>query len=426
MSQMAKVGAALAPVAALVLVGFLLRPLAAGEPVAREGSLDRAKPAAVLNAVSPDAVASAQARVAGAIEATVSLDGRAPSQPWIVEARPHDWFGDDRALRVATDAGGVARFDRVPTGSWVILSDRGGIDDSIEVEVSAGCTTRADLSLARGFRIEGEVVDRAGRPIADTEIFLTRLGRWDEDFVVARSDRDGRFTLDDVAGLAYVGARASGRAGSLLHVLVADRSEPVRRVHLVLAERGGAIAGRVVGPDGAPLANARVLVDADGFSRTMLADGSCGIGLHERIAWSGADGTFRVESISAGEHKVVVRSSRCVPFVSLVRVHPDVVAELAVTLVRGAVVTGRVRTAEGAPVEGAIVSSGRGTFFSESSIARSGRDGSFRLEGLPTGELVVFANASELGMAQAIARAVLGAETQVDLRLERDDGLVDR
>jgi hypothetical protein len=197
-------------------------------------------------------------------------------------------------------------------------------------------------------------------------------------------------------------------------------------VRLVLAERGGAIAGRVVGPDGAPLANARILVDADGFSRTMLADGSCGIVFHERIAWSGADGTFRVESIAAGEHKVVVRKARSVPHVSLVRVDLDVVAELAVTLAPGAVVIGRVRTAEGAPVEGAIVSSGRTTLFSESSIARSGRDGSFRLEGLPAGELVVFANASELGMAQTIAQAGLGAEARVELRLERDDGLVER
>jgi len=109
-----------------------------------------------------------------------------------------------------------------------------------------------------------------------------------------------------------------------------------------------------------------------------------------------------------------------------VQVEPDVTANVEAALTPGAVASGFVRTADGSAVAAANVSCGRGNSFSESSFAVTGADGAFRLEGLPLGQVVLFAEAGERGKAQVVTRTEAGTETRVDLVLQRGLDLVGR
>ncbi|MEM7355308.1 MAG: carboxypeptidase-like regulatory domain-containing protein, partial [Acidobacteriota bacterium] len=101
----------------------------------------------------------------------------------------------------------------------------------------------------------------------------------------------------------------------------------------------------------------------------------------ERATRSGTDGIFEITGLLPGEVSLEVRAQGFQPST---RRHFEIVEgslfdDLEVVLERGAVLEGLVTTAEGEPVEDALVAVG-------SSMASSGADGSFRVEGIATGQ----------------------------------------
>ncbi|MBL8896047.1 MAG: sigma-70 family RNA polymerase sigma factor [Planctomycetes bacterium] len=377
-----------------------------------------------VRTVVPDAVAKDPSSMAsprpltGGIEVHLRTEDPAAASGFVVQvvlaqanlARP---------IR-ASAIDGLARFEDLAPGEYSVSTDR-FVDATCVVE--AGAIARVTLDATAGFRITGRVIDSRGAGVEGATIFLSRHGRWQEDFDVAVSGANGAYAVDGMAIGAHVGARKPGYAASMMRFVFASRGEERGNIDLRLRQGGGAIAGRVTNVDGAPLAGARVVVDAEAFEHETSDDGTFYLQAFERFAWSESDGTFRVDELLDGSHKVVVRAAGYAPFVALCETREGTTTMLEAQLAPGAIVFGIVRAPDGTPAAGVPVAAGREAQFSESTSGTTSSDGSFRLDSLPTGRIVVSAGGPSQGSARVDHDALPGVEQRVDLRLERTSGI---
>ncbi|MCU0864519.1 MAG: carboxypeptidase-like regulatory domain-containing protein [Planctomycetes bacterium] len=121
----------------------------------------------------------------------------------------------------------------------------------------------------RGEFIEGLVLDVLGDPIPAVEVRAERAGAAS---VRSHGDGDGRFRLRLPEGSAELSFHRRGNTVARRTVRPATRSP----VLCVVLEDAADLRGRVLDPDGAPVAGARVLATAMGFrtDTTTAADGS--------------------------------------------------------------------------------------------------------------------------------------------------------
>jgi len=288
-----------------------------------------------------------------------------------------------------------------------------------------------DLRLvpAPGGRVRGRVIDQEGEPVAGAEVFALvdanfiagRLGRRVRE---GESGADGSFDLPGVAA-----GSLSVRAALDDHLVVSERVElepgsTVEGVELVLT-RGRSIAGRVVGPDGAPRAGCdlRALFDVGTIGGM---DGIYAIRGSFQRSQSDEEGNFRLSGLGRGPFTVSAswvpeelrehepgdeRRAPRAETARIDRVQPGV-EDLELRLSAPIAVRGRVFDAEGAPVDDLRVRAERSA---ESLVAGFGAEivqrrfedsgGSFELWGLREGSwsLVV----SSLGHAPSEAVDVL-------------------
>jgi protocatechuate 3,4-dioxygenase beta subunit len=330
-------------------------PLAAPAAIAADSELPRIDPArtAETRVPAPDAAAATadDARFGKLlVKATWERDrspaanvtlflyvwGRADSYLFLPEAR--------------TDAQGLATFDRLEPGHFLVVGDRSG---QARGAVAAGTTTEVALTLEKGVELAGEVVDARGEGVADAAIWLGFDGNQsDHGTVVARSDGHGRFVVASVTGYRNVGARKSGFAPSIPQFVSGTPGTTVR-VRLELAARGGLVRGRIVDPDDRPVAGAIVQLGDEGRRIERPGTLPCEMLLLTR---SDADGRFEFDGAMAGEQPLAVRARELAPWSGRVVVNPDVPADVGITLPRGATLEGRVVDAKQQPVGSAVVS----------------------------------------------------------------------
>jgi hypothetical protein len=204
-----------------------------------------------------------------------------------------------------------------------------------------------DVFLAPAVPIAGLVVDEDGAPIGGAEVRL--LGAGGRASLISIPGRfltaaDGTFRAAAPLGAVLEAHKPGFYPGSArvdLQAMVDGRI----RIQLGAAAAGpapprGALAGRVVGPDGRPVPGA--LVEAAkthgwAYSGTPVAQ-----------AVTDADGRFHVGDLARSPHQLTVRADGFVPEV-VGRVLPGA-AELRITLSAGGRVHGCVRDAGGAPV----------------------------------------------------------------------------
>ena len=176
------------------------------------------------------------------------------------------------------------------------------------VPLRAGDTCRLELVLGAGPRIAGRVTWDDGSVAAGVRV-LGAGATLGASVNETRSGADGRYTLAPFEpGVVWVWARSPGAIGGARrqrpddHVTVQLAAGESRAgVDLVLKRAAQSIAGRVEGPDGAPLAGALVGAALErGSANPRLADRA----LTGREVTSDGDGRFEITGLTDAAYTV--------------------------------------------------------------------------------------------------------------------------
>lgn len=271
-----------------------------------------------------------------------------------------------------SDGDGVFQLAGVPVGLATLEAHHTRFGRArTELEVRPG-SNAVDLVFAAAYEVSGRVLDGAGRPLADTLVFLLATSSTSPDG--AASAADGTFVIPAVPPGSYVlfasfgGAPPGGGEGSSLPVTVSDG--PVAGLELRVERGSTVLRGRLLGLTPAELANVQVYAN----------------GGQPLFGGARPDGTYVVEGLAAGRWAI----SALLPEAGGVReAHGEVevppgVAEVDLDLAfeeepeaSGSTVTGLVRRAGAAVAGAAVVLANRS--------ARTDPAGGFRLERIPAG-----------------------------------------
>jgi len=240
-------------------------------------------------------------------------------------------------------------------------------------------------------RVEGIVVDPEGSPVAGATIEVA-----DSDLDPARpaatSGDDGRFAFETALESPRVAARAPGHAPE---ALVPARPDSHGRifVRLRLSARGGCVSGRVLLPDGAPAAGARVRIASPRIPR-LLENGESGL-LPVVETTADASGRFVAEGVAPGDVGLVASAPGLAGARRTVYVVEDRVASVDLGLEPGAIVFGTVTAADGHAVRGATIvardADGRGSEFDR--LASTDERGAYLLPDVAARDIVLSASA---------------------------------
>ncbi|MEK6607588.1 MAG: carboxypeptidase-like regulatory domain-containing protein, partial [Myxococcota bacterium] len=353
------------------------------------GGHDAATPA------PPPLVAEERASV---LAGRVTAPGGAPiaARVEVVRLRGRERLAQAHA---AAGADGRFRIAALPRGDFLIVASAEGHARAIARRTLMGDAT-IDLSLGVEAPILGRVLDAEGRPLAGASI---EASRDDEPAAQAHGAADGSFRLGGLAaGRATLRASAPGFAQSERTL-----TAPSAGMTIVLA-RLVAIEGRVT-RSGAPHA-ATVACAGSGLSPLISAR-------------AGPDGRFRID-VREGIYDLAASSddgfaSRVVAGVDARGAAPS---HVAIALEPAGALTGVVRDAHGAPIVGALVTTGETRIAAVTALdPRLVTDaaGHFRFAGLVAGAYRVDASAAGFRPAtQGDVTVTAGGVTHVVLQLD--------
>ena len=254
------------------LLAYFRSPDEEGTPSTSKPDPGRPSPAEARGA-TPSAVSSktvASARATGAFRIRVRSQGKGLAGAK-VEMRE---VGGPQEKNFPTAPDGCQSVLQIPVGPYlVIVRSTRHIPRTFPVEIRAAQTTELDVDLTPGGQIAGIVVDGSGRPAPETYVSLTeaKTTLFVLPELAVRTDAAGRYLLDGVPvqefGMHF--RHADFKPLQKTGILLRDAHD-LLQVDVVL-DRGTAISGRVVGPDGRPIPGALVLVFTT-YSTAVHAD----------------------------------------------------------------------------------------------------------------------------------------------------------
>ncbi len=273
----------------------------------------------------------------------------------------------EQQTRVEVSDDGRFELDGVPvTGAFV------GVDHgqyyAAEVTRVRDDTEHVVVTLALGATIHGRVRDGEGRPVVGA-IVLARspfdpYGMFGNSTTMAETDEtetdaQGRFDLGPVPP----GVELIVRARDDVHAPAKQRLSRLSAGHSAEVEvtmlPGAIVRGRVVGLDGAPVADIGVMLMQSSFNMSEIDtsnDGN-GKGGMERRRRTDDDGDFAFESMSPGGYILSLRSSDYRPASTegFELKHGQLVDGLELVADPGLSISGVVHDRDGAPIEDARV-----------------------------------------------------------------------
>ena len=225
-----------------------------------------------------------------------------------------------------SDATGAYSLDDLYTADYRVTANaRGSKPLSVHQHLDAGAHATVDLALASGgVELSGVVTDIEGGPIAHAQL------RADDALVEA--DDQGNFSLWVEPTDLTVNATADGYAPASWSGHAPDHAE-------LRMQPESSLAGTVVGPDGSPVADAKVDVDGVDWHLPSV------------VTASGDDGSFHAERLAPGRYTVTVHTpsgfgtSDGSVLVQMAE-HAD---GIVITLVPAAHIEAKVLTADGTP-----------------------------------------------------------------------------
>ncbi len=251
-----------------------------------------------------------------------------------------------------------------------------------EVEVSAGSTVTKRIELGPGAALRGDVVDAAGKPVANAEV---AIGQWGEiDHYLTNTRADGTFELAGLPiGELPVRAEHDDHGKASATVLTSATEVASCRFEL---SRGLELKGRVVDPDGQPVGRAMIECMAEGAGQerwyahvTTDAQGAF------VAANRPAQGTLMLTVHADGHEQLVVRGID--PGTEpLLRLQREQTASVRISA--------RVVDPEGRPVANARAGAFRRGVDRGPASDATDNDGHFELGPLPPGEWAMYVNAT--------------------------------
>jgi protocatechuate 3,4-dioxygenase beta subunit len=297
------------------------------------------------------------------------------------------------ALRRQARTGERVTFGTVPAGDYRLRVYAKGYKP-LERAVRVGTSeVDMDLTVERGPRIAGRVVDAQGRPVAGVSVAVSPLGEG------ATSEADGRFQLQVPSNGRYeLTAHHSEWGGAMV-----STDAPAENVELRLQPHAGIEATVLSG--GEPVAGAVVsIAPAEGEEDNRF--------FTDRV--TDARGHVVLRGVPAGKYFALaehaqLRSAAPVP----VTLEEGRTLPLTLELKPGASLSGTVHDEQGAAVAGARVEA---LLEGDRQLAQTGPDGHFEIGPLdPTGSYSV--NVVHPGFTPLHRQAVRPTESPLDLTL---------
>ena len=248
------------------------------------------------------------------------------------------------------------------------------LDEAVELRLDPAASLRGRVLGSEGQPLEGASIRARGEPDGAGQAAL------DTAWASARTDADGRFELEDLARARW---RLTVRAQD--HVSRDDIELTVRPPETppdltIQLERGATLRGRITGPDGEAVTDARIQrrrTETASSVRFVTVGGA-----------SAADGRFSLDGLPLGPLSLSFSAEGYLEAVRDLEIQAGE-NQLDVQLDRGFSISGVVVDGEGRPVAGAEMAQGqpgvRRFTFGRNAATYSQADGSFELTGLASG-----------------------------------------
>lgn len=248
------------------------------------------------------------------------------------------------------------------------------------------------IVLLPSVRVAGRTVDPEGRPVAGAFVFLSEEesrsfgGRTalmlSDRFHRGTSDDEGGFSFDGVSPGAFsINAQAPHRQQAELKNLEVKAGQDLTGLEIVLPP-GAEVTGRVLSPEGRPVADAQVAVVQESEERYAS--------FSSLVASTDADGQYRIDGVPPGKRTLEARSEGYRRAVRDVELTAAAVVDFA--LERGLEASGRVVDDAGSLIPGVELILFASQYSADAPHATSEPDGAFRFSGLQDGtyRLVAF------------------------------------
>jgi RNA polymerase sigma factor (sigma-70 family) len=241
-------------------------------------------------------------------------------------------------------------------------------DEDPEIRFAAA---RALNQPIPGMRIAGTVTDKiTGQPVANASVSIMRLGE-------GKTDLQGRYSIDNIPGRtgeAVLWVDIKGYGKKMVQFMISE-TESDTQVDVGLGP-GATVTGRVVNPEGYPIAEANVVIVGEYYPT--------------RSAKTDAQGRYQLDDIEvqqAGYHLSVEHSDFIDDYRLVFANKAGMVEAPDIVLKRGSTIEGLVMDETGNPVQGAFISAK----WSRSAAGRDAEDetdenGQYHLKNL-SGEL---------------------------------------
>ncbi|HZN41953.1 MAG TPA: sigma-70 family RNA polymerase sigma factor [Planctomycetota bacterium] len=313
---------------------------------------------------------------------------------------------------LASDAAGMATFAGLDAGRYCISSAHMNPGGDVFVDLGApppgarelhtgrlrtlvgdaktGAAKTIEVRVARGFAVQGRVVDPDGAPVPFADLVVSQ-GGVDPAFAfpAGRADAQGRFRVDGMGTMRMLGAQHPQFGSTDFELMKEDSGQ--HELVLTMPRKGvAAVAGRVVDGNGKPLARAFVHLQQTGTVK-IQAGARCVMPPPPIMTTTEADGRFSAATLRPGKRRLYVYVDGLAPHFSTFELAEGERREVDVQLLPGATLVCTVRDAQGQPIDGATVSLA-GLSFPQQAWQTSHGGKPLRFTGMPPGPRKVVVN----------------------------------